>query len=562
LTCGFFFLILQNFGYLKIPALTQKILDEIIGRNRMEVLKPLFWQTFFYIGVLAVSLYFMRDLIIGVSRKIEFHLREMLYAKMISLNYYFFVTNNSGDLISRFTNDLNDVRTLLGPGIMYIPNSLTRFILFAPILFSLSKPLMLTVSSITLFIIVLIFVIMPRIRPLFRSIQDAKGEINTRVWQSITGIQTIKSYVLEDHESRRFQQLNQAYVQKNMRLAAFRGFLWPFFAFVFSITEVLILYIGGRQVIAGQLSIGQLLQFNLLVGYLTFPVLTLGWIMSLIQQGISAMQRINTILQQPPAAKPSAAIQNRHLDISIRNLNFSYPGATEPSLHNISLHIQPGDLLAVTGSIGSGKTTLINVICSLLKPQSGMLFYNNTDCTAIADDEIYAYISYVPQQAFLFSKTIAENIAMDKAAAIDLEKVRQTAQLAGIAAEIDQFQQGFQQLVGERGITLSGGQKQRCTIARAFYQDTPILILDDVLSSVDVKTEAEIIARLKHSQGKKTMIIVSHRVSALKFADRIIVLNHGSIAETGTHSELISQKGFYAKMSRLQEWEAGATDEC
>ncbi|MBN2533504.1 MAG: ABC transporter ATP-binding protein [Spirochaetales bacterium] len=539
---------------MQIPHYIQEIIDEIAGQNRYSfIINSVLWVCF-YTVLMVISLFLMRKLIIGVSRKIEYLLREQLYRTIVSLDYVFFLKNGTGDLTSRCTNDLNDVRTLLGPGIMYIPNSLTRFFLFFPVLLSLSPLLMLIITGLMAAIIVLIFLLMPRLRPMFREVQETVGHINNSVWQAISGITTLKLHTLEQIEYERFSGINQVYINKQLRITKFREFLWPFFTLLFSVAELLILLIGGTEVIHKRLSIGQLLQFNLLITYLMFPVLSLGWVMSLIQQGIAAMNRLNYILNR----KTKEMYHNETTDtadpwLRLNNLSFRYPGREHDVLHDISLSIASGQIAGLTGQIGSGKSTLLHIIGGLLVPEPGMYFLDNTDIASLPAGFIFSHIAYVPQETFLFSKTIAENIGLSENREIDMEKVRFAAEMAGLTGEINRFPERYNQLIGERGINISGGQRQRVAIARALYKESPVLILDDSFSHVDSGIEEIILNNLLSLDWIKILIICSHRLSSLKNADMIYVLDNGSIAETGSHAKLLKNKGIYARIAAIQK---------
>jgi ATP-binding cassette subfamily B protein len=284
LCIGFVFMLLHNYGFLQTPLYMKKALDEITTDNRFEVILPYLLLILAYTALTVVSMFLMRKLIIGASRRIEYSLREQLYQKLLALDMGFYQKNETGDLVSRCTNDLNEVRQLLGPGIMYVPNSLSRFVMFLPMMFRLSAPLLFATLLLMAFLMTLIMVVMPRLRPLFRYIQEAVGTINSRVWQVVSGITTIKLYSLEPIETERFKELNNDYIARHMRVVRFRGFLWPFFMFILALIELVVLVIGGRQVILQELTIGELLQFNVMVSHLMFPIMSLGWVMSLIQQ--------------------------------------------------------------------------------------------------------------------------------------------------------------------------------------------------------------------------------------------------------------------------------------
>ncbi len=330
LSAGFAFMLLQNFGAVKVPAYFQKIVDELAAGNRPGVIISLLLGAGIYAAIAVASMYLMRRLIIGASRLVEYDLRERIYDRLLELDYAFYQTHETGDLVSRTTNDLDAVRTLLGPGIMYIPNSLSLFALFFPVLFRLNTMLMIVVSAVLVTVIALVFLVLPRLQPSFRRIQEATGRLNSRVWQIVSGITTVKLHTMEQGEEKRFVDLNREFLRRNMATAKVQEFLWPTFIFVFSLTQLVIIIIGGRQVIGGTMSLGQLLQFNVMITALTFPVISLGWIMSLIQQGISAMGRINAILQGPVERRTDwVRPAGDSIAFDVRTLAFAYPGPGE-----------------------------------------------------------------------------------------------------------------------------------------------------------------------------------------------------------------------------------------
>ncbi len=556
LALGFFSMLVQNYCYLKVPLYMQIILDEISGKNRRAVIVTNSLYILIYTVILAVSLFLMRKLMIAVSRKIEYQLREKIYHKLLSVEYLFFQQNETGDLMSRCTNDLNSVRTLLGPGVMYIPNSLSRLILFLPALIALNRPLILILGIVMVFLVILIITLLPLLRPLYRQIQEAMGVMNNRVWQVISGITTIKRYNTETIETRRFKDLNETYIKKQMAVVKLEEFLYPLFIFIFSIIELLILWIGGKQVIHGKMTLGQLLQFNIMISNLTFPILALGWMMGLVQQGISAMGRINYILDQPVEdGKPKKSLSSAEPVFVTRDLTYRYPGHSREALRNINITLTSGQTVGITGQVGSGKSTLLNLLTGLLKPEPGQVFIDGIDICEIAPQDLYGEIAVVSQEPFLFSKTVAENIALGPWE-MSQEAVEKAAQDARLTQEVQGFHDGFSQLVGERGITLSGGQKQRVAIARALGKCAPVLVMDDPLSNVDARTEAQILQNLQNLHYFRTLIVVSHRISVLRSADIIYVLNDGEIVESGTHRSLGRRKnGLYARLAKLQQME-------
>lgn len=552
---GFAFMLVQNFSYMKVPHYMRGILDEIGAKNRWEVIRSDIIFIIIYTVVLAVSLFLMRKLIIGVSRKIEYQLRKDLFHKVLSQEYLFFQKNETGDLISRCTNDLNHVRTLLGPGVMYIPNSLSRLILFLPVLIGLSGSLLLWIGLIMLVLVAAIIILLPLLRPLFLQIQEAMGSMNNRVWAVISGISSIKQYTAEEVEIKRFEDLNEYYIKKQMSVVKLQGMLRPLFFFIFSITELVILYVGGKQVIAGQMTIGELLQFNVMISYLTFPILALGWMMSLVQQGISALGRINYILFHPVEDQSGkVGFSSNEPSVTLKKLSYSYPGHNDVVLKDIDITIPSGKTIGITGPVGCGKSTLLNIITGLLKPEKGRVFIDDIDVCDMKLEDYYSHVAVVSQEPFLFSRTVAQNIALGPHE-LSIEAVKQAADNAGLEKDIQAFHDGYDQAIGERGITLSGGQKQRVSIARALGKCAPLLVMDDPLSNVDSQTEERILDNLTTHKCYKTLIMVSHRISVLKKADVIYVMDDGRIVEEGNHGGLMHQNGLYSRLARMQQME-------
>jgi ATP-binding cassette subfamily B multidrug efflux pump len=555
LAAGFAFMLVQNYAAVRVPSFFQKILDEITGANRAAQMGSLILTACLYAALAVVSMYLMRRLIIGASRLVEYSLRERIYDRLLELDHAFYMAHETGDLVSRTTNDLDNVRTLLGPGIMYIPNSLSMFALFFPVLFKLNGVLMAVVSGVMACVIALVFIVLPRLEPFFRRIQESTGAINSRVWQVVSGITTLKLHTMEGEEEKRFEALNRNFLSRNMATAKVQEFLWPTFIFVFSLTQLAVIIVGGRLVISGQMSIGQLLQFSVMVGSLTFPVLSLGWIMSMIQQGISAMGRINAILEGPVERRTDwTRLSDPTLSFSVQDLRYSYPGHDSRSLDGITMSIGAGEFIGITGTIGSGKSTLVNILTGLLRPPRGTVFVNGADIRDIEPSSLFSKISIVSQSPFLFSRTLAENIAMGSPHGGEAA-VEEAAVNAGLATDVASFPEGYAQVIGERGITLSGGQKQRTAIARALMKDSTVVILDDSLSSVDARTESTILENLRKLRGGKTLLIVSHRISPLKGADRIYVLHEGRVAEQGSHEDLAARGGLYERLVRYQQME-------
>ena len=548
----------QNYALLQGSELLRQLLDEIAaGANERAVVLGLIARALAFAAAVGVCMFGMRRLIIGVSRDVEYELRDLLYRKLLALDFDFYQRRRTGDIISRCTNDLNDVRTLLGPGIMYVPDALARLALFAPVLVGLHAAMAGALGALMAVLIAVIIVVTPRLRPRFRRVQELVAAINDRVWQIVTGINTVKLYGLAALETERFRDLNRRYIAANVRLARTRGVLWPLLQFLYGLATLLILLLGGGAVIRGALTIGELLQFAAIVAVLTFPVLSLGWVTALIQQGVSAMERIRTILDHPSAARPSQPlpVPAGPLAVTARGVSYRFPNADREALAGVDLTIQAGRTLGVTGGVGSGKSSLVLLLAGIAAPSAGALTFNGVDAAAIDPFVYRGRIAYVPQEPFLFSATVAENIAMGSEREVSRERIAAAARLAAVHDDVARFPDGYDTVVGERGITLSGGQRQRVAIARALVRDSDLLILDDALSSVDSDTETAILTGLRTLQTSRTIVIVSHRVSALQLADRIAVMDGGAVAEAGSHRQLLRAGGRYARLAELQQLE-------
>ena len=558
LLLGFVCMVGQNYALLRGSELLRQLLDEIAaGANERAVVLGLIAQAFALAIAVGACMYGMRRLIIGVSRDVEYELRDLLFRKLLALDFDFYQRRRTGDIISRCTNDLNDVRTLLGPGIMYLPDALSRLALFAPVLIGLHAVMAGALGALVVSLIAVILVLTPRLRPRFRRVQELVAAINDRVWQIVTGINTVKLYGLAASESERFRELNRRYITANVGLARTRGVLWPLLQFLYGLATLLLLLLGGSAVIRGTLTIGELLQFSAIVGWLTFPVLSLGWVSSLIQQGVSAMERVRAILDHPVAARPAhpVPVPSGPVAVTADDVSYRFPNADRDALTGVNLALRAGRTLGITGGVGSGKSSLVLLLAGIAAPSAGTLKFNGVDAAAIDPSAYRGRIAYVPQEPFLFSATVAENIAMGSEEEVSRERIVAAARLAAVDGDIARFPDGYDTLVGERGITLSGGQRQRVAIARALVRDSDLLIMDDALSSVDSDTETAILTNLRALRSSRTIVIVSHRVSALQLADRIAVMDGGTVVEAGSHKRLLRARGRYARLAELQQLE-------
>lgn len=504
-----------------------------------------------------------RWLMIGVSREIEFDLRNDLFARLETLSYSYYQKTRTGDIMARATNDLNAVRMLLGPAIMYTANTVV-FTAFALIFMMKISPKLtlwafapLPLASIT------IQYFGKRIHERFEKIQAQFSDISARAQENFSGARLIRAYAQEQAEIALFEKSNQEYVSRSLPLARLMGMLWPALEMMLGFAMVIVLWMGGREVLMHRITTGDFVAFTMYLMMLMWPVIALGWVINIFQRGTASMGRIQEVLAAKPEITDDAvAADLRDLqfvkgDLEFRNLNFSYNGV--PVLKDVNLEIPAGTSLAIVGPTGSGKTTLVSLIPRIfdVSPEhpgwshSGALLLDGRPLREYPLATLRRNIGLVPQETFLFSTTVGENIAFGVEGASE-QQVRAAAQAASIATDIESFPDQYQTVVGERGITLSGGQKQRTAIARAIMRDPRILILDDALASVDTYTEEKILNHLREVMTGRTTIFISHRVSTVRNADRIAVLHAGRIVEMGTHDELIARNGYYTDLYNKQ----------
>jgi ATP-binding cassette subfamily B protein len=532
----------------------------VVGDGIDSLLGEVSRDTLFGIGALIVGLtaaegvfrFLQRWLMIGVSRRIEYDLRSDVFDHLAKLPQRFYQQNFTGDLMSRASNDLSNVRMLLGPGMMYPAETIMR-IAFSTILMLRIDWQLTIVALLPLPLISLgVYQFGRRIHLLSEKSQQRLAELSARVQESFSGIRVVKVFVQEDFEKAEFDRKNQALRARNMDLIKVQSVFYPSMQFTIGLATVVVLWFGGRQVINGVISVGDFVTFTMYLGMLAFPMIAVGWVMNLFQRGRASMDRLNFILDTPVAVSAGAGgIVDHDLagEIEFRNLSFAYNGT--PVLSDISLRIPQGTSLAIVGPTGSGKSTLAQLIPRLYDAPPGTLLVDGIPIEQLNVNQLRRGIGYVPQDTFLFGESIFENIAfgVDHASR---EDVQNAARVSNIYEDVSEFPAGFDTVVGERGITLSGGQKQRTAISRAVVRDPRILILDDALSSVDTYTEEQILGQLRGVMAHRTSILISHRVSTVKEADQIVVLDRGRIAERGTHDELLALGGRYADLYQRQ----------
>lgn len=565
LLLGILFTALSNVLSVYPAVLVRKGVDHAVGAYKASNPGENVSAELLQVGLLIIGLalmggffmFLMRQTIIVMSRHIEYDMKSEIYAHYQKLDLSFYKRNSTGDLMNRISEDVSRVRMYIGPAIMYLVNTVVTVATVFFFMTSVDWKLTLYVLAPLPILSIAIYYVSDLINKKSNAVQKQLSRLSTLAQESFSGVRVLKAFSREKAAEQDFTREANIYKEKNLDLVKVEALFQPFMVTMIGLSIIITIYVGGREAIAGNITVGNLPEFVLYVYKLTWPFASLGWVTSLVQRAAASQDRINEFLHTEPAIQnPSPEPTPIRGSIEFRNVSFTYPDSGIKALDNVSFKIEPGQSLAIIGRTGSGKSTIANLICRLYDTTGGEVLVDGKDIRTVNLYSLRDQVGYVPQEVFLFSETIYNNIAFSvsdiKKLGNDRNDVEQAAKDAAIYSNIIEFPEKFSTMVGERGITLSGGQKQRISIARAIIKSPRVLIFDDCLSAVDTETEEEILGNLRRVMKGKTSVIISHRVSSVKSADHIIVLDHGKITERGSHSELLEKRGSYYELHQMQ----------
>jgi len=505
--------------------------------------------------IAGIFTFIMRQMIINVSRYIEFDLKNIIYIKYQSLTYDFYKNNRTGDLMNRISEDVSKVRMYVGPAIMYTINTLTLFVIVISYMISVAPKLTAYVLLPLPLLSFIIYKISKMINIRSKIVQEYLSKLTTFTQESFSGVKIIKTYTIEDSINQSLKVIASDSREKNMSLVKIQSWFFPLMILLIGTSNILVIYIGGMQYMNGEIELGLLAEFIIYVTMLTWPVATVGWVTSIVQQAEASQKRINEFLEtQSTDLFDNIKKSDLDGDIIFKNISYTFKETNINALSNISFKVKRGEKIALMGDVGSGKTTILEMLAGVYKPNNGKIFINNNDIKNISLSDLRNFIGYVPQSTFLFSDTIENNIKFGKDKA-SLSEVVLSAKTSCLDEDIKSFKDGYKTLLGERGVNLSGGQKQRLAIARALIKNPKILILDDSLSAVDTETEEMILNNIENTTKNTTFFISTHRISTSKKCDKIIFLNNGRIESFGTHDELVKEKKSYFSIYSKQTQE-------
>ena len=555
LLLGILFIILSNAGSIYIPLIIKNAINSLVVKVSISTL------IHYSIEIVIASLfagffrYLIRQMIIVVSREIEYDLREDFWKHIQKLPLRYFQNNSTGNVMAHATNDVNAVRSFLGPAVMYSADTFIRLIIVVAVMISLNASLTFYSLLPLPLLSFIVYKIGKLIHEKFTLIQEKFSELTTKAQENFSGIRVIKSYVREENEIKEFQKLSKDFLLRNMDMIKIQAYLQPVLFLITGLSVIIVIWLGGVKIIHGSLNLGDLTAFIAYLGILTWPMIAFGWVINMVQQAEASMKRLNKILSEPYEIEDNGSTDNSKVDISgqieFKSVSFQYNENSPYILNNINLKIPSGTTLAIMGYTGEGKTSLVNLIPRLYDCSSGEVLIDGQNVKSIPLQVLRTNIGIVQQESFLFSDSIANNISYGLRT-FRREKILEASKIAHFDKDVETFPNGYETIMGERGITLSGGQKQRACLARAVAIDPKILILDDSFSAVDTNTEEEILKNLKKFMKDRTSIIISHRISTVKDADKIVVLSKGRIVEEGTHEKLISLGGIYSDLHYKQ----------